>query len=58
MLKPEIEIARSIEDATQTLIALRWAEQAGNCLPQLLNDASLAVIANLCRLAVVRQFEI
>jgi len=51
MPKREIEIARSIEDAAQMLIALRWAAQAGKCLPQLLDDASLAVIANLRRLA-------
>ncbi len=47
----EGDIVRTLENATQILVALRWAAQAGHCLPHLLDDASSATIRQLQQLA-------
>jgi len=48
-------LARALENATQILVALRWAAQAGHCLPQSLDLASMEAIKDLQ--ALVEQIE-
>jgi hypothetical protein len=48
-------LARALENATQILVALRWAAQAGQSLPHSLDLASMGAIKDLQ--ALVEQIE-
>lgn len=48
-------VARALENATQIVVALRWAAQAEHCLPPSLDVASMEAIKELQ--ALVEQIE-